>query len=82
MLKAMHVNAHQDLRKMHPEFSRILSAAVINRKFREMLLDDPSQAVSRGFNGESFNLSSKEKSELSSLKGLSLADFASQLAQI
>jgi hypothetical protein len=82
MLKAMHVNAHQDLRKIHPEFSRILSAAVINRKFREMLLDDPSQAVSRGFNGESFNLSSKEKSELSSLKGLSLADFASQLAQI
>ena len=82
MLKTMHVNAHQDLRKMHPEFSRILSAAVINRKFREMLLDDPSQAVSRGFNGESFNLSSKEKSELSSLKGLSLADFASQLAQI
>ena len=82
MLKAMHINAHQDLRKMHPEFSRILSAAVINQKFREMLLDDPSQAVSRGFNGESFNLSSKEKSELSSLKGLSLADFASQLAQI
>ena len=82
MLKTMHINAHQDLRKMHPEFSRILSAAVINRKFREMLLDDPSQAVSRGFNGESFNLSSKEKSELSSLKGLSLADFASQLAQI
>ena len=82
MLKAMHINAHQDLRKMHPEFSRILSAAVINQKFREMLLNDPSQAVSRGFNGESFNLSSKEKSELSSLKGLSLADFASQLAQI
>ena len=82
MLKAMYINAHQDLRKMHPEFSRILSAAVINQKFREMLLNDPSQAVSRGFNGESFNLSSKEKSELSSLKGLSLADFASQLAQI
>jgi len=82
MLKAIHINAHQDLRKMHPEFSRILSAAVINQKFREMLLNDPSQAVSRGFNGESFNLSSKEKSELSSLKGLSLADFASQLAQI
>ena len=82
MLKAMHINAHQDLRKIHPEFSRILSAAVINRKFREMLLDNPNQAVSRGFNGESFNLSSKEKKELSSLKGLSLADFASQLAQI
>jgi len=82
MLKAMHINAHQDLRKMHPEFSRILSAAVINQKFRDLLLNDPDRAVSRGFNGESFNLSSKEKKELSSLKGLSLADFASQLAQI
>jgi len=82
MLKAMHINAHQDLRKMHPEFSRILSAAVINQKFRDLLLNDPDRAVSRGYNGESFNLSSKEKKELSSLKGLSLADFASQLAQI
>jgi len=82
MLKAMHINAHQDLRKMHPEFSRILSAAVINQKFRDLLLNDPDRAVSRGFNGESFNLSSKEKKELSSLQGLSLADFASQLAQI
>ena len=82
MLKAMHINAHQDLRKMHPEFSRILSAAVISQKFRDLLLNDPARAVSRGFNGESFNLSSKEKKELSSLKGLSLADFASQLAQI
>jgi len=82
MLKAMHINAHQDLRKMHPEFSRILSAAVINQNFRDLLLNDPDRAVSRGFNGESFNLSSKEKKELSSLKGLSLADFASQLAQI
>ena len=82
MLKAMHINANQDLRKIHPEFSRILSAAVINQKFRDLLLNDPDRAVSRGFNGESFNLSLKEKSELSSLKGLSLADFASQLAQI
>ena len=82
MLKAMQINAHQDLRKMHPEFSRILSAAVINQNFRDLLLNDPDRAVSRGFNGESFNLSSKEKKELSSLKGLSLADFASQLAQI
>jgi len=81
MLKAMHMHAHQDLREMHPEYSRILTAAVINQKFRKMLLKDPDAAVSRGFNGENFNLSSKEKNELSSLKGLSLSDFASQLAR-
>jgi len=82
MLKAMYMHAHQDLREMHPEYSRILSAAVINQQFRNLLLNDPDQAVSRGFNGESFDLSSKEKDELSSLKGLSLADFASQLARL
>ena len=76
------MHAHQDLREMHPEYSRILSAAVINQQFRNLLLNDPDQAVSRGFNGESFDLSSKEKDELSSLKGLSLADFASQLARL
>jgi len=82
MLKAMYMHAHQDLREVHPEYSRILSAAVINQQFRNLLLNDPDQAVSRGFNGESFDLSSKEKDELSSLKGLSLADFASQLARL
>ena len=82
MLQAMYMHAHQDLRELHPEYSRILSAAVINTHFRQMLLNDPHQAVSRGFNGESFDLSPKEKDELSSLKGLSLADFASQLARL
>ena len=82
MLKAMNMYAHQDLREMRPEYSRILTAAVINQQFRNLLLNDPNQAVSRGFNGESFNLSSKEKDKLSSLKGLSLADFASQLARL
>jgi len=82
MLKAMHMHAHQDLREPHPEYSKILSAAVINQPFRDLLLNDPNRAVSRGFNGESFNLSPKEKDELSSLKGLSLADFASQLARL
>jgi len=82
MLKAMYMHAHQDLREMHPEYSRILSAAVINQQFRNLLLNDPNQAVSRGFNGESFDLSSKEKDELSSLKGLSLVDFASQLTRL
>ena len=81
MLKVMHDHAHQDLRELHPEYSRILSAAVINKKFRNQLLKDPKRAVSRGFNGEVFKLSLREKKDISSLKGLSLADFASQLAQ-
>ena len=80
MLKAMHVQTQPNMREMNVEYSRILSAAVINQQFRNLLLNDPDQAVAHGFNGESFDLSSKEKNELSSLKGLTLADFASQLA--
>jgi len=82
MLKAMHMHAHQDLREMHPEYSRILSAAVINQQFRDTLLSNPDKAISIGFNGESFDLSSDEHDEISSLRGLSLKDFASQLARI
>ena len=78
----MHMHAHQDLREMHPEYSRILSAAVINRQFRDTLLTNPDKAISNGFNGESFDLSSDERDELSSLRGLSLKDFALQLARI
>ena len=82
MLKTMHYHAHQDLREIHPEYSRILSAAVINQRFRDKLLSDPAQAIANGFNGETFNLSLEEKKALSSLKGLSLPEFAQQLSRI
>ena len=82
MLKTMHYHAHQDLREVHPEFSRILSAAVINRNFREKLLSDPALAIASGFNGESFDLTDSEKKELSALKGLTLSEFALQISRI
>ena len=82
MLKTMYYHAHQDLREIHPEYSRILSAAVINQRFRVKLLSDPVKAIASGFNGESFDLSESECKELSSLKGLSLSEFALQLSRI
>jgi hypothetical protein len=81
MLKVIETQTNQDLQKTHPEYSRILTAAVINKRFRYQLLKDPIQAVARGFNGETFRLSPNEEKVLSSLKGLSLADFASHLTQ-
>ena len=65
-----------------PEYSRILSAAVINSSFRSMLLSDPVKAVAGGYSGEKFNLGSSEKQHLSGIRANSLADFASQLANI
>jgi len=82
MLKTMHYHAQQDLREIHPEYSRILSAAVINKSFREKLLKDPAHAIARGFNGETFDLTADETRRLVALKGLSLPEFALRISRI
>lgn len=64
------------------EYSRIISAAVINRRFRQLLLNDPIKAISDGYSGEQFEINSEEKSRLSTIKASSLADFAAQLTLV
>ncbi len=64
------------------EYSRILSAAVINSHFRAMLLSDPIKAVSSGYSGEEFNLNREDKNHLATIRATSLADFAAQLSNI
>jgi hypothetical protein len=63
------------------EISRILTAAVINARFRQMLLSNPASAIAMGFGGEAFHLGIEEKKCLASIQATSLADFASQLAR-
>ncbi|MCJ7518590.1 MAG: hypothetical protein MUO42_02835 [Anaerolineaceae bacterium] len=79
-----HFNAPSSPRSQiaSPEYSRILSAAVINNSFRQMLLKDPINAVCGGYSGEEFNLNSEDKNRLASIRAASLADFAAQLSQI
>jgi hypothetical protein len=64
------------------EFSRLLTAAVINGAFRQALLRDPSTAITSGFAGEAFNLSPDVVKRLSSIKANSLPEFATQLMSI
>lgn len=64
------------------EYSRILSAAVINSGFRSMLLQDPVKAVTNGYSGEQFNLNHEDKSRLAGINASSLAEFAAQLSEI
>ena len=64
------------------EYSRIISAAVINHQFRQMLLNDPIKAISNGYSGEQFDIDNDEKNRLATIKASSLADFAMQLTQI
>jgi hypothetical protein len=65
-----------------PEYSRILSAAIINSSFRSMLLSDPAKAIAGGYSGEKFNLGHADQKRLSTIHASSLADFAKQLANI
>ncbi len=64
------------------EFSRLLTAAVINGSFRQALLNNPSAAITSGFGGEAFNLSADVVKRVSSIRATSLAEFATQLTQI
>ena len=63
------------------EISRILTAAVINSHFRQMLLNNPAGAIAKGFGGEAFHLDVEDKQYLASIRATSLQDFASQIAR-
>jgi hypothetical protein len=65
-----------------PELSRLLSAAVINSQFCNMLLNDPVTAAQEGYEDERFCFNHKEMEKLSAIHAASLKDFAAELAAI
>ncbi|MBE0670791.1 MAG: hypothetical protein IH588_09400 [Anaerolineales bacterium] len=62
--------------------SRIFAAAVVNRQFCEMLLQDPHIALQRGYLGETFSLSKEEMDAIISIRAETLSDFARQLNKV
>ena len=66
----------------HQEICRLLTAAVVNTHFRQMLLANPSKAIANGYAGEAFRINTDERQRLGSIRATSLADFASQAVQI
>ena len=82
MLKQFNTTTSPKRQLSSSEYSRILSAAVINSHFRHMLLNDPVKAISNGYSGEQFNINNEEKVRLSVIRATSLADFAAQLSQV
>ena len=82
MLRHFKTTSSPQSRTASPEYSRILSAAVINSGFRQMLLRDPVKAICGGYSGEKFNLNKDDKSRLASIRAVSLAEFAAQLSNI
>lgn len=80
MIRALDLTTMQTTFSATTEYSRILSAAVINAQFRRKLLSDPLAAVSGGYSDETFDLNEKEQHQLAGITATSLADFAAQLA--
>ena len=64
------------------EISRILTAAIVNEKFRKLLLANPEMAIHNGFGGEAFCLAQEETDKLAMIHAVTLADFASQMNNI
>jgi hypothetical protein len=61
------------------EYSKLLTAAVINARFCHHLLTDPAKALANGFNGESFELDKELRDHILAIKANSLPEFARQL---
>jgi hypothetical protein len=64
------------------EISRLITAAVVNQGFCQMLLNDPKRALASGYKGERFALGSEEKDLIVSIQAESLADFATQISKL
>lgn len=62
-----------------PEVNRLLTAAVVNRRFCRMLLANPVGALTLGYRGEAFRLNPAELRRISAIRATSLRDFALQL---
>lgn len=59
--------------------SQVFAAAVVNRQFCDMLLEDPSIALQKGYLGEAFSLSKEEQDLIVSIRAKSLTDLAKQV---
>ena len=63
------------------EISRLITAAVVNQGFCQMLLNNPKRALASGYKGETFALETEEQDMIFSIQAASLADFATQITK-
>lgn len=63
------------------EINKLLSAAVVSAKFRQLLLTDPRAALQAGYNGQSFNLDEETRALVLSITADTLPEFAAHLTR-
>ena len=59
--------------------SQVFAAAVVNQQFCNMLLQNPSIALQKGYLGQTFSLSKEEQDLITSIRAKSLSDLAKQV---
>jgi len=64
------------------EISRLIMAAVVNKGFCQMLLNNPKRALTSGYKGETFALGAEEQDLIVSIQAESLPDFAAQISKL
>jgi len=73
------VSGQLDYPSRNDELNRLLSAAVVSKSFRNMLLTNPEIAVASGYQGEKFNLNEEDQSWLYSIRPSNLVDLAANM---
>ena len=62
--------------------NRLLTAAVINRTFRQRLLKNPRAAISDGYHDERFAFSASEIGAIGSIQATTLPEFSRLLSEL
>jgi hypothetical protein len=70
---------HQPLTESSNGLSRLFAAAVVNRQFRDTLLQDPRAALADGYLGQTFSITDRERSLLCNIRAESLTDLAQKV---
>lgn len=64
------------------EIGKILQAAVINRSFRDDLLQNPLHSIESGYFGESFHLPDELLKRISCIRSNTLENFSEEILRI
>lgn len=63
----------------HKGLNQLLCAALVNERFREMLLHHPARAITMGYGDQSFSLTPEERDLVIGIHARQLEDFAAQV---
>jgi hypothetical protein len=63
----------------HKGLNQLLCAATVNSRFRETLLQEPARAIATGYLGQTFSLTSEERTLLTNIQAQHLEDLAAKV---